>query len=96
MQKTLIFILSIIFFVPAASFGDECVEGDCVNGNGTMVYSTGHKYTGHFKDGVRHGEGVMLLPGGRKLVGVWVANEIREGTFSAPDGSSEEGQWQFQ
>ncbi len=24
---------------------------------GTLVYSTGHKYTGGFKDGVRHGRG---------------------------------------
>ena len=95
MQKAILFILLLLFLVPGVAFSDECVEGDCVNGNGTMVYSTGHKYTGHFKDGVRHGEGVMLLPGGRKIVGVWVENEIREGTFSAPDGSIYEGQWQF-
>lgn len=61
----------IILLVPAVSFGDECVEGDCVNGKGTMVFSTGHKYTGGFKDGVRHGEGVLLMPGNRKIVGVW-------------------------
>jgi len=92
MQKTLMFFLMIILFVPAVSFGDECVEGDCVNGKGTMVSSTGHKYTGEFKDGVRHGAGVMLLPGNLKIVGVWVENEIREGTFSAPDGAIYEGQ----
>ena len=95
MQKTLMFIPMIILFVTAVSFGDECVEGDCVNGNGTMVFSTGHKYTGEFKDGVRHGEGVMRLPGGRKIVGVWVGNEIREGTFTTPDGMMYEGQWEF-
>ena len=95
MQKTLIFILSIIFFVPAASFGDECVEGDCVNGKGTLVFSTGHKYTGGFKDGVRQGEGVLLMPGGRKIVGVWVDNSIREGTFTASDGTIYDGQWEF-
>ena len=95
MNKTLLFFLMIILFVPAVSFGDECVEGDCVNGKGTMHFSTGHKYTGAFKDGVRHGEGVMLLPGGRKIVGVWVENEIREGTFTGSDGSIYEGQWEF-
>ena len=95
MKKILMFILFLILLVPAASFGDECLEGDCVNGSGTMVFSTGHKYTGEFKDGVRHGKGVMLLPGGRKLVGVWVTNEIREGTFTAPDGSIYEGHWEF-
>ena len=95
MKKTCIFILMIILLVPAASFGDECVEGDCVNGKGTMVFATGHKYTGEFKDGTRHGKGGLLLPGGRKIVGVWEANEIREGTFTAPDGTIYEGQWQF-
>jgi len=95
MQKKLIFILISIFLVPVNSFGDECVEGDCVNGKGTMVFSTGHKYTGAFKDGVRHGAGVMLMPGGRKIVGVWVENEIRTGTFTAPDGTIYEGQWEF-
>ena len=45
-------------------FADECVEGDCEKGKGTMVFSTGHKYTGNYQDGVRHGEGVLLLPGG--------------------------------
>jgi hypothetical protein len=95
MQKTILFILILLFLVPVVAFGDECVEGDCVNGNGTMVYSTGHKYTGPFKDGGRHGEGVMLLPGGRKIVGVWVENEIREGTFTGSDGSIYEGHWEF-
>jgi len=95
MQKALMFILMILLFVPAVSFGDECVEGDCVNGKGTMNFSTGHKYTGAFKDGVRHGEGVMLLPGGRKIVGVWMDNQIRTGTFTAPDGTIYEGQWEF-
>ena len=95
MKKKLIFILIIILSVPAVSFSDECLEGDCVNGSGTMVSSTGHKYTGEFKDGVRHGKGIMLLPGGRKIVGVWVENEIREGTFTAPDGLIYEGHWEF-
>jgi len=95
MQNTLMFILMIILFVPTVSFGDECVEGDCVDGKGTMVFATGHKYTGEFKDGVRHGEGIMQMPGGRKIVSVWVNNEIRTGTYSAPDGVVYEGQWEF-
>jgi hypothetical protein len=95
MKKTLMCILAIILCVPAVSFGDECVEGDCVNGKGTLIFSTGHKYTGEFKDGVRHGKGVMLLPGGRKIVGTWSENEIREGTYTEPDGTVYEGQWEF-
>ena len=95
MKITLTFILLIILLVPAVSFGDECVEGDCVNGKGTMVMASGHKYTGEFKDGIRHGEGVLLMPGNRKIVGVWVDNEIRQGTFTGADGTIYEGQWEF-
>jgi hypothetical protein len=79
MKKTFILILMLLLFLPTVSWGDECVEGDCVNGKGTMVMATGHRYTGGFKDGVRHGEGVLLMPGKRKIVGVWVDNEIRQG-----------------
>jgi hypothetical protein len=75
--------------------GDECLEGDCQNGQGTMLYATGHKFSGTFKDGDRHGEGVLILPGGRKLVGVWEFNEIRRGTYTFADGTVYEGQWQF-
>jgi hypothetical protein len=95
MKTTLTFILMIILLVPAVALCDECIEGDCVNGRGTMVFTTGHKYTGGFKDGVRHGDGVLLMPGGRKIVGVWVDNEIREGTFTDSDGTIYEGQWEF-
>ena len=95
MKKTFILILIITSLVPAVSFGDKCVEGVCANGRGTIAYSTGHKYTGEFKDGVRHGEGNMLLPGGRKLVGIWVDNQIREGIFTMPNWTIYEGQWEF-
>jgi hypothetical protein len=95
MKNTVIVISMIILLIPAVSFGDECVEGDCVNGTGTMTYATGHRYTGEFKDGVRHGEGVLQMPGNRKIVGVWVDNNIRQGTFTGHDGTIYEGQWEF-
>ena len=95
MKRAFLSILMIVCFAPLPSFGDDCIEGDCVSGKGTIVFTTGHKYTGGFKDGVRHGDGVMLMPGGRKIVGVWENNEIREGTYTQPDGTIYEGQWKF-
>jgi len=38
---TRLLFLLMVFFTPLVSFGDECVDGDCVNGKGAMVYSTG-------------------------------------------------------
>ena len=95
MKRAFFLILLVICFSPLDSFGDECIEGDCVNGQGTIVYATGHKFSGEFKDGVRHGKGVFLMPGGRKIVGVWENNEIREGTYTQPDGTTYEGHWMF-
>ncbi len=95
MKKNLQIVMAIIFLLPLVALADECVQGDCVNGFGTMVYSTGHKFSGHFKDGLRHGKGVLLMPGGRKIVGIWDMNEIVSGTYSAPDGSRYEGQWKY-
>ncbi len=95
MKKILQILITLIWLLPFVSLADECVQGDCVNGSGTMVYSTGHKFSGHFKDGLRHGQGVLLMPGGRKIVGVWDLNEIVRGTYSAPDGTRYEGQWKY-
>ena len=85
-------MVALIFF-PLNTFADECTAGDCQNGKGTLVFSSGHSYTGMFKGGVRHGEGVLLMPGGRKIVGIWENNEIIKGTYTEPDGTVYEGHW---
>jgi hypothetical protein len=95
MKTGAILITILLCFSPLIAFADECVEGDCVNGTGTIHYSTGHKFTGGFKEGMRHGKGVMQMPGQRKLVGVWQNNEIIEGKITYPDGRTYTGQWQF-
>ncbi len=95
MQKVLMIIFLGMCMFPPMAFSDECVKGDCVNGTGEMNYATGHSFSGEFKDGMRHGKGVMLLPGGRKITGIWDSNEIIEGTSTYSDGTTYTGQWQF-
>ena len=95
MRKILIITLFISFLLPVSALADECTEGDCINGKGTLIFDTGHKYTGGFIDGVRQGDGILLMPGGRKIVGVWEDNEIKSGTYTEPDGTVYEGQWKF-
>jgi hypothetical protein len=95
MRKVLIITLFVSFLLPLAAVADECIDGDCINGKGTLVFDTGHKYTGEFKDGVRQGDGILLMPGGRKIVGVWEDNQIKSGTYTEPDGTVYEGQWMF-
>jgi hypothetical protein len=71
-QRRITYILifsAVLMLLPLGAIADQCIEGDCGNGKGTMVYSTGHKYTGEFKNGMRDGEGFMTMPGGRTLKG---------------------------
>jgi len=46
MQKVFIVTLIVGLLLPLKAVADECTDGDCVNGQGTMNYATGHIYTG--------------------------------------------------
>ena len=93
MNFSLVFLWLIL--LPVRAIADQCVEGDCVNGKGTMIYSTGHKYVGEFNNGKRDGQGFLTMPGGRTLEGLFVRNDPIEGTYTYPDGKVYTGQWQF-
>jgi len=61
-------LLLIICFSPLNTFAG-CIIGDCMNGQGTFIYSNGDKYTGQFKDGKMNGKGTLISPDGEKYVG---------------------------
>jgi len=42
-----------------------CIEGDCVNGYGTLVTADGITYIGQFKNRNPHGDGEVRYPGGK-------------------------------
>lgn len=89
------FAFILLILLPVRAIADQCVEGDCVNGKGTMIYWTGHKYVGEFKNGKRDGFGFMSMPLGRTLEAHWQNNDPIEGTFTYPNGKVYQGQWQF-
>ena len=61
-----LFFIALFIWVTIETPGvhaDECIEGDCINGYGIFVTSTGQKFIGNFKDGLRHGDGVFAADG---------------------------------
>jgi hypothetical protein len=93
MNFSLVFLWLIL--LPVRAIADQCVEGDCVNGKGTMIYSTGHKYVGEFEEGKRHGQGIIYMPGGRTVEGQFRQNAPIKGTYTYPNGQVYTGTWEF-
>ena len=73
----------------------ECIEGDCINGNGTFDSRFGDKYVGEFKDGKYHGQGTETDVNGDKYVGEF-KNGLKNGqgtlifTYGEPN---DQGTW---
>ena len=47
----------------------NCVSGDCKNGEGTLEYCKGVRYTGQFKDGKNDGNGTLTWSNGYRSAG---------------------------
>ncbi|MBF0142540.1 MAG: hypothetical protein HQL57_02825 [Magnetococcales bacterium] len=50
---------------------DRCVEGDCKNGQGVLLYTNGEKYSGGFRNGLPHGEGTIHYVNGDWMTSRW-------------------------
>lgn len=56
----------------------KCIKGDCLNGYGEAILSSGAKYVGDFKNGRFDGKGILYFPEGHEYRGHWV-DQVREG-----------------
>ncbi len=72
----------------------QCISGDCENGFGTYILSSGNKYKGEWKDGNFHGQGTFTWTSGKKYVGEW-KDHMRngQGTFTWANGDEKKGRW---
>ncbi len=72
----------------------QCTQGDCKNGHGLLVFETGNKYKGEFKDGKRHGEGTFIWKSGAKYKGDWRDDQMSgTGTYIYPDRRHYKGEF---
>jgi hypothetical protein len=71
-----------------------CINGDCFNGEGVYVFSSGAIYIGSFNGGEIHGVGLCMYPDGSKYQGEW-KNRYPEGkgTMTYSDGRIRNGYW---
>ncbi len=70
--------LMVFLLLTLPQLNAQCIKGNCMNGKGTFVYSSGAKYVGSFKNGKIHGEGTLYFSNGNKYFGSW-KNQYREG-----------------
>jgi pimeloyl-ACP methyl ester carboxylesterase len=84
--------LSKMYIPPAEKF-KKCVDGDCINGQGTVVFPDGLKYSGGFSRGSFHGYGLFTSPNNLSYNGEWLNNKMHgQGRITYPDGTVYEGQ----
>ena len=71
----IVVMISIAFLQTSTA---QCIKGNCFNGTGTFMYSSGAKYIGTFKRGKMNGDGALYFSNGNKYFGQWV-EQYREG-----------------
>ena len=65
----------------------EFVEGKPADGKGTMIYPSGNRYDGEYKDGDRNGCGVFEFSNGRRYIGQFEADQFNgKGTWILETG----------
>jgi hypothetical protein len=73
--------------VEAKLLSPVCSSGDCLDGVGTMNYKSG-TYIGHWKEGLRHGEGKYVWNNGDMYNGNWDLDKRHgQGIYVWHDGS---------
>jgi hypothetical protein len=87
-------VIGLLVITDSYAIDARCIAGDCVNGQGTVIYSNGDKYVGEFKDNIRNGQGTATFSNGIKYVGEWKDDMPNgQGTATGADGTVKSGLW---
>jgi len=76
-----------ISYYPLSRFS-RCINGECINGRGTLILPDKTKYTGEFQRGLMHGYGKIIFPDKSGYKGSWSNDKMHgEGVITYPDGA---------
>ena len=76
-----------ISFYPLSRFS-RCINGECINGLGTVILPDKTKYTGEFQRGLMHGYGKIIFPDKSGYKGSWSNDKMHgQGVITYPDGA---------
>ena len=94
MKKYILITILLFSQFSGVVFADECIEGNCINGQGTYTWADGARYKGEFKDGKRTDHGTYTFADGGQYVGEWKDNKQNgRGTHTYADGTTQTGCW---
>ena len=69
--------LLILTLFPLLLVGQQCISGNCINGQGTETFlDEGKKYIGEWKDNQYDGKGVFFMVNGEIQSGTWLNNKF--------------------
>jgi len=69
MKRLLAYLFLVLGLLLSGNAFAGCIEGDCINGQGTYTGASGEKYVGEYKDGLPNGQGTATYPNRDKYVG---------------------------
>ncbi len=76
-----------ISYYPLSRFS-KCINGECINGRGTLILPDKTIYTGELQRGLMHGYGKITFPDKSGYKGSWSNEKMHgEGVLTYPDGA---------
>ena len=101
MRKLFTILIVVLSTQFSFNLSAECIEGNCIDGQGTYNYPNGDQYSGEHKDNKMHGQGTYYFGksrgkySGDRYVGGWKDDKRdRQGTYTFANGEIVHGIWE--